>query len=227
MNKKFYIIFIVILLSLVKKDTISFKENNMIVEKTPTIQTITNIKDLYPNIDIVGIINIPNTNINEPIVQGQDNEYYLNHDIFKQRNFKGAIFLDYRTKINESKKIIIYGHNAQSYNPPFKELEKYYDEDFAKRNRIIKILTVDGEKTYTIFAIFIATSDFTYINLNYSEQEWLDHLNYLKKLSFYDFEINLSSMDNILILQTCSFHRDYRKFTNKYLIIVAKEEKLS
>lgn len=61
----------------------------------------TKVKELQEennNKDIVGYLSISNTNINEPILQSTDNEFYLNHGIDKKKNIIGSTFLDYELK---------------------------------------------------------------------------------------------------------------------------------
>ena len=55
-----------------------------------------------------------------------------------------------------------------------------------------------------------------------SDDEYLSHIESLKKKSIYDDDVKLSSDDEILILQTCSTHRDYKNYENKYLLIVSR-----
>ena len=72
--------------------------NNINNEDTNSIEE--NIPD---NEDIVGKIKIDGTNIDEYIVQGSDNEYYLNHNLDKEEDIAGAVFLDYRNNFDDRK----------------------------------------------------------------------------------------------------------------------------
>ena len=69
------------------------------------------------NKDFVCWINIENTNIDYPVVQGKDNSYYLHRDIYGNYLYAGTTFLDYRDYYDDSKNLIIYGH---------KKKKKYY-----------------------------------------------------------------------------------------------------
>ena len=70
------------------------------------------LKEISPN--TVGYININNTEINYPFVQGKDNNYYLNHNIYDDYSGTGWIFADYRNKLDGTdKNIILYGHARQ------------------------------------------------------------------------------------------------------------------
>lgn len=175
----------------------------------------TNINTYINQDNIIATLTIPNIIYNEPITQYKDNEYYLSHDIDNNENIIAITFLDYRNKINDKIKII-YSHNSRTYITPFKNLEKYYNEDFFMKNKTIMLSTKNKTYNYEIFAILLITNDYFYTNLNP-----LNIDKYIKKIkthSLYYNDIDLTKEDNILILQTCSYKKNY-----KYLLIVAKE----
>ena len=76
-------------------------------------EKIAALKKDYP--DLVAWIEIPGTPLSLPVVQGKDNDYYLNHDIEKSRNALGVPFMDYRNKADFSdQNTIIYGHRVKN-----------------------------------------------------------------------------------------------------------------
>lgn len=204
-------------------------ESKIIYESTFNIsqskKTETNkVKKLQEeNKDIVGYLVIPDTNIHEPVLQGPDNEFYLNHDAHKNKNAIGSIYLDYRVKINISFKNLIYGHNSSTLNVPFKELEKYYDKNFFKNHQYIYLEDENYIHRYQIFSVFIETQDWSYMKLNFTSDSFLEHLKSLKNKSLYETDVNIENDDEILILQTCSHHINYQKYKNKYLLVIAKK----
>ena len=198
-------------------------------EEEVNVDIIKDYED-YSNTDLVGILNVPGTEINnEPVVQYSNNEFYLNRDIHRKKDIIGTTFLDYRVDIDDSKKILIYGHNSPTLNPPFKQLEKYYNEDFAKKNRLIKLTTPEAEYTFEIFSAYIDATElhnFSYMNVSFADDEtWLAHLNHLKSNSWYDFDTELNASDRILVVQTCTYHSKYKKYANKRFVLIAKQIK--
>lgn len=186
-------------------------------------EEITSLKKEYQNDDVVATLEILNTDYKVPVVQGVDNDYYLNHLPNKEYSIMGSIFLDYRVNIDNSKKLLIFGHNSSTYNMPFDILENYYDKSYLDNHKYIEIKTVKSIKKYEIFSVFIETKDFSYMKVDFTSTSYLDHINNLKNKSMYDLDINLQEDSNILILQTCSTHENYLKYKKKYLIIALKE----
>ena len=91
------------------------------------------------NDDIIAWIKIPDTTIDYAIVQGIDNDYYLHYNAMKEKNYAGAVFVDYNN-INPFKDVhtIVYAHNVK-HGTMFAPLEKYMDEDFFQEHPIYYI----------------------------------------------------------------------------------------
>ncbi len=197
----------------------------VIRENIDTINTIEKLQKDYNNKDIIALLNVSNE-IEEPIAQSIDNKYYLNHNLNKEDDKYGTTYMDYRIDLNNSKKILIFGHSSKYKDTTFNKLEKYYNKDYYENNKYIKLTTNNDIRTYKIFSVYIETSDWTYMNLNFNnDEDWYNHLQKLKSKSLYDTETNITKDDEILILQTCSNKEDYQKYKKKYLLIIAKKEK--
>ena len=72
------------------------------------------------NSDIVGWLEIPDSNISYPVLQGTDNSYYVNHNYKKEYSKNGSLFLDkdYDWSI-PSTNLLIHGHNNRGTNEMF------------------------------------------------------------------------------------------------------------
>ena len=168
-------------------------------------------------------LEIENTDYIVPVLQGSDNDYYLNHDAYGNSNYMGSIYLDYRVDIDSSKKLLIYGHNSSNIDMPFKILEEFYDKDYYDNHKYVWITTSTAKKKYEIFSIYVETKDFSYMNVNFaSDKDYLEHITKLKEKSMYDTGVEVSSEDEVLILQTCSTHKDYSNYQRKYLLIILR-----
>lgn len=86
------------------------------------------------NEDIVAWIQISGIGVDYPVVQGEDNEYYLHHTFQKEANKAGSIFLDHRNRADfTEQRVIIYGHNMKD-GSMFSNLKKYQDNAFQKES---------------------------------------------------------------------------------------------
>ncbi|MGG7211035.1 class B sortase [Clostridium baratii] len=153
-------------------------------------------------------IEIPNTNIDYPVVQGKDNDFYLNYDFNKKKSSSGAIFMDYKNNINKDKNIIIYGHNMKNKSM-FQNLMKFKDEEFWKENNKI-ILTIDGKRyEYEIFSAYISNAKNINLRINFkNDDEYLKYIEDIKKKSIFYRVVDIKSDDKIITLSTCSYEKD-------------------
>ena len=190
------------------------------VKKDNTI-SITELRKQYNNNDIIAYVEIPNI-LGEPIVQTSDNDYYLHNDIYKKPNVIGANFLDYRNNLESDKKLLIYSHSDPEQTLPFVKLKYYNDEKFFGEHKYIYLIDSNKKRKYEVFASYIETEDFDYVNLeNFGGLTYGEHLNKLKDKSYVKSEVELDDNSKVLILQTCSFVNIDAK--TKYQLVMAKE----
>lgn len=93
------------------------------------------------NKDVVGWITIFDTHISYPVVQGKDNQEYLNKDVFGKFSFSGSIFLDYRNACDFTDSYsIIYGHHME-YGAMFGDVVEFKNDDYFQLmgNLLIKL----------------------------------------------------------------------------------------
>ncbi len=158
------------------------------------------------NEDTVGWINVNNTNINYPVVQSTDNNYYLTHSYDKKENEAGWVFLDYRNnKDFTSKNNIIYAHSRLD-KTMFGSLSKVLKQSWYKdkSNHIIRLSTPTEDSLWQIFSVYVIKEETYYITTSWSsDTEYLDFLNTIKERSKYNFNTELNINDKILTLSTC------------------------
>ena len=228
-NKKFVVIILFLLIEsfclqyfsnnneeLVPKEENKTVDWNFVVKQVDD-KTIDNYRKDYNNQDIIGELVIANSNFKEIVVQTSDNEFYLNHLVDKTYNRLGSIFMDYRNTVDD-RKIIIYGHNSEDIYTEFNLLENYLNFDYYKEHQDIYFKTINNNYHYKVFSVFIVINDYRYINLNFSDDEYNKHLNYLKEQSVYDTYVDVNDNDEIIVLQTCYFQPK-----NSYLVVVGKK----
>lgn len=199
------------------------KEKTVIVDKLEQNNTISiaKLQKEYNNPDIVAYVEIPNV-LGEPIVQTSDNDYYLHNDIYKKKNIIGANFLDYRNNLDSDKKLLIYSHSDPEGTLPFVKLKNYNDEGFFNNNKYIYLIDSNRVRKYEVFASYIETEDFDYVNLkSFNGLTYGEHLNKLKNKSYVKSSVELDDNSKVLILQTCSFENI--DSDTKYQLVMGKE----
>ena len=185
----------------------SIPEETLITEK-PYLFTYTPnpaSEFLQINSEYVGHVVIPETTINYPIAKAKDNEFYLNHNFFKEKDPLGAVFMDYRNiGMHHDRHAILYGHYTKN-NQVFGELERYLEEEFLMNNRFITFMTPTGEKVYEIFSVHVSPSETTYINTTFRDVSYEEFLQELSQQSIHEGLVTPSSEANLLSLITCNY----------------------
>jgi len=164
------------------------------------------VRELTGNPDIVAYIHISDTNVSNAVLQGHDNSYYLNRDMFGNFNSNGSIFLDYLNSSDFSDpNTVIYGHNMNN-GTMFHNLRYYIrDRQFFEDNSIIKIITDYEVLIYEIFSVFSTRIDFNYIQVEFDSPEEFEYLiREFNRRSIFSTDINPTVDDRILTLSTCT-----------------------
>ena len=158
---------------------------------------------MFSNDDIIGELSINNTDLKVPIVKGKDNDYYLKRLLNKQVNSLGSVFMDYRNNTSD-RKIIIYGHNSHN---------GYYSN-----HSIITFKDINYTYTYQIFSVYKTNKNYKHVNLNFTSEEYSEHVKWLKNNSLYDTHVPVDDDSQIIVLQTCDISND-----GEYIIVVGKK----
>lgn len=165
------------------------------------------------NDDIVGWIYSPDTPINYPIVQGDDNEQYLRADLNGKYLFSGTIFVDYRNgNIGEDKNYIIYGHNIKN-STMFGTLVDYKDQAYYDAHPVIYLLTPEANYVIELFAGAIV-KDNDNIYQTYPSSSAISNI--VANSSFIS-DVSIKDEDKIITLSTCSY-----EFNNARYILLGK-----
>ncbi len=158
------------------------------------------------NPDTVGWIKVNGTNINYPVVQTKDNDYYLTHAYDKTKNEAGWIFADYRNNMTTfDRNTIIYGHGRLN-NTMFGSLKNIINSNWYnnKNNYIIKFSTPSENTLWQVFSVYSIKVESYYITTNFaSDQEYNTFLQTLKGRSKKDFSAKVNATDKIITLSTC------------------------
>ena len=180
-------------------------------------------KLLEINPDIVGVIIIPDTCVNNPVLQAEDNTKYLSMKYDLTENVAGELFLDYRNsfdkvdeegylKCKNSDNLVIYGHNMYD-DQMFGCLKYYYrNEEYYGLHPIINLSSNYENYQYKIFAFFILDANddtdtkfecWNYIDFD-GEDDFYDFVNEAKKRTIRINDVDVKYGDQLLTLSTCN-----------------------
>lgn len=170
------------------------------------------------NSDVVGWLSVPGTDINEPVVQSGDNDYYLRRTWTKESNKYGCYFADYECNFEDGNlptHTIIYGHSMELNDDPngtkFSQLKRWLDPEFAKTHPYIYFTTPEKDYVYQIFSVMYTSTQFNYIEPEPTPAEMLSMINEARLSSQYNYPITVDAKDKTIALSTCTYH-----FTKEY-----------
>ena len=170
------------------------------------------------NEHIYAWITIPNTNIDYPILQHpEDPSFYLRRNTKKKSATAGCIFTElYNSKDFNDNMTVIYGHNMRNESM-FHNLHYYEDADFLAENPYVYIYTEKDTRIYQIFAANEYTDAHLLLNADMQNDavfgQYLDNLKSLNgSKDQFNWEIDVSSDDKIIVLSTCVRNEDEKRY---------------
>ena len=151
--------------------------------------------------DLIGWIYIADSDIDYPVVQGTDDQYYLDHAPDGSDNQAGSIFLSYRCAADLSDALnILYGHNMQ-YGM-FGDIRKYRQREEFDRHRYGWLFTKEDLYRVDFFALSVVSAYDELYDIPADSSEWQETL---KANSIYYTEPELNSEDSVVALSTCTY----------------------
>jgi len=174
------------------------------------------------NPDVIGWIYSPDTTINYPVVQGDDNAYYLKHLADGTENRNGCPFLDVQNRPDfTDDNSIIYGHHMQN-GTMFAGISWYEDQSYYDEHPKMYLMTPSATYRIELFSGYITTMDSSAYMQNFGSIR--EHTDWLKDVSGRsDFRANLeiSAYDRVITLSTCAY-----RFENARYVLHGKLVKL-
>jgi len=173
------------------------------------------------NEDLVGWIWIPDTEINYPIVQGEDNNYYLKRTFNGQRNANGSIFMDYRNAADFlDANTVLHGHHMRN-GTMFAGLVDFQKQAFVDEHPFVYIVMPDGRvERYGIYACYVTEADSQYTRVNFDDaEEHQDYVDWTLKNSLIHTPYTADVNSHILTLSTCAYNYDSARCTVQAVLL--------
>ncbi len=183
-------------------------------EAAPAPAMLSKYMELHEdNNDLAGWLSIEGMRIDYPVMQCEDDEYYLHHDFYGEDSKYGCLYVRAQADLEAGTNFVIYGHNMKD-GAMFGDLDLYLKESFYKEHAIISFDTLYEERSYEIVAVFrskVYNADedvFKYYQFYQAdtEEEFEDFYSHIKELSLYDTGVEAQFGDTFLTLSTCAYH---------------------
>ncbi len=205
---------------------ISEEEKEAVLKENPKVME-SFIKLYSENSDIVGWLTLGENGsiINHPVMQAEDNDYYLNRNFYKKETKSGAVFADFRNNFKNgeiSANTILYGHNIWD-GSMFAKLTRYYDGrlgndysdrlGFYKEHPTITFNTIYEEAQWKVFACVLFNTDekngevypYTQIQDFETKEAFNSYILDIMDRSVLWTDVDLTYGDEILTLSTCYY----------------------
>ncbi len=199
---------------------------NNIMEERDSDSEVYDFGLLYEqNPDIRAWIVIPGTDINYPICQTDNNDFYLNHSFDKKFSAFGTLFFDYENDVKLSQNITVYGHSVKN-SQMFTNIRRYATLDYYKEHPIVQLITPEGKYEYKVFAAMVMNAvpedDNGYLykfnQTDFDRQR--DFVNWVDEAfqrSIIQTPVDIRTNDRILTLSTCGY-----EFENQRFVVMAR-----
>ena len=214
--------------TLVKEDSGGTVEINY-TEKQDKPPILKKYETLYnKNRKLIGWLKIEGCDIDYPVMQTSNNEYYLDHNYNQEYDKNGSLFLDKDCDAAfPNDNMIIYGHHMKS-GKMFGNLNYYSKESFWEDNKEFTFDTIYETGTYAVMYVFrskiyseeeIVFKYYQFIDAT-SENEFNSNMEEMANMSLYDTGVTASYGDRLITLSTCDSMEEDGRF-----VVVAKKIK--
>lgn len=165
------------------------------------------------NPDVVAWIYIEGTNINYPVVQGEDNSYYLKHLLDGTYNGAGTIFLDYRNEDDLSdRNSVFYGHHMNN-GTMFNQITQYKDQSFYDEHPACLIMTPAGNYKLEFFAGYVIDMNSQAWKMEFaSDEEYAQWLGDAISRSAFTSTVEPTAQDRVVTFSTCTYEYNDARF---------------
>ncbi len=165
------------------------------------------------NDDVVAWIYLEDTHINYPVVQGSNNEYYLNRLYNGKQNGAGSIFMDFRNSGKfTDRNSILYGHRMNN-GTMFANLSKYSNQEFFDSHPYVLIITPDAKYKAEVFSAYIANTTYSSWDTVFDgDRDYLNWLESLQSRSYFNRNVEFTGDSRIVTLSTCTYEFEDARF---------------
>ncbi len=165
------------------------------------------------NEDVVGWLYCPDTVVNYPVVQAEDNDTYLHADLSGEYLRSGTLFVDCENHPQPAadKNFIVYGHSMKN-GSMFGALLKYKKQSFYDQHPVWYYLTPDGDYRVELIAGAVVGVKRDIFTTTLNEKAMVKELGVLQELSTFTSGVTYTEEDAFITLSTCSYEYDDARY---------------
>lgn len=165
------------------------------------------------NPDVTAWLYGPDTGISYPVVQGTDNDYYLDHLLDGTANSAGCLFVDTSCRPDFSgRNTVIYGHRMKN-GTMFAALGNYQEQVYYDAHPVFLLVTPEGRYVVELFSGYVADTAESAWMLDFSdEQAYLAWLEEVGEKSAFSSKVSPRAEDRVVTLSTCSYEFENARF---------------
>lgn len=159
------------------------------------------------NRKIIGWLSLENTRLDNPVLQSDNNEFYLTHNYLDEKNRGGSIFADFRNEAMEDRHTIFYGHVLRN-GTMFGDLPMFSEQAYAEAHPVFYYETNDKRYALYVFAAYETTTDFYYIETQFTDHTYRQFMEGIQQRSDIKLPVQVASTDKIVTFSTCTTSQD-------------------
>ena len=200
-------------------ETTDYNENHNFSEASPLSVDFRAKRETDKISEIVGWIYCPDTPIDYPVVQHDDNMFYLTHGAQGQNSGSGAIYMNCYNYSNFSdRNNVLYGHHMND-NSMFCSLEKYMKQDYYEAHPVFYLNTAAGEQYRAdVVSAFVLPADSCAYKIDfYNQLEWTEWVDWINEISRIDTVEHATVDDRFITMSTCAY-----SYYNSRSVVVCK-----
>ena len=155
------------------------------------------------NENIVGWLSLLESRLNNPVLQTDNNSFYLSHNYLDEESRGGSIFIDFRNEILNDRHTIFYGHVLRN-GTMFGELAKFSNQQYANEHPFFTYETNDAMYLFEVFAAYETTTDVYYLETQFTDETFGQFLSEIQSRSMITMPVDVTVKDHIVTLSTCT-----------------------
>ena len=158
------------------------------------------------NPDVVGWLYCADTPVNYPIVQGGDNDFYLDHAFDGSEDAGGTLFFDSRNRLSPlDQNLLLYGHRMKD-DSMFGSVIGYTEQDYLEAHPVLYLITEAQSYRVEVYACrTVSANDLSHFEIAFADEDaYMQYVSRAVSQSYWPAPFGIERGYATLTLVTCS-----------------------